>query len=80
MTSSRSALLQLPRLARPEGCYAAHDYWSMSGPDGTLLRAGWAWDFIGPHGPRSAVSEPRGTLPSTSREPAADLTWSGLDD
>ncbi len=53
-------------------CYAAYDYWSMCVPDGTLLRAEWAWDFIGPHGPRSAASDPRGTLPSTSWEPAAD--------
>jgi hypothetical protein len=47
-------------------CYAAYDYWSMCGPDGTLLRAGLAWDFIEPHGPCSAASDPRGTLQSTS--------------
>jgi hypothetical protein len=29
-TSCR-ALLQLPRLARPEGCYVAYDYWSCAG-------------------------------------------------
>ncbi len=46
-------------------CYAAYDYWSMCGPGGSLPRAGLAWDFIGPHGPRSAASDPRGTLPSS---------------
>jgi hypothetical protein len=40
-------------MRRPPGgvCYAAYDYWSRCGPespDGTLLRAGQAWDFIGP--------------------------------
>jgi hypothetical protein len=31
-------------------------YWSMCGPDGTLLRAGLAWVFIGPYGPCSRNS------------------------
>jgi hypothetical protein len=60
-TSSRHVLLQLPRRAHPEGCCA---------PDGTLLRAGLAWAFIGPHGPRSAASDPRGTLSRDPVEPA----------
>ncbi len=64
-TSLRGALLQLLRLARPEGCFAAYDYWSMCGPNGTLLWAGLARDFIGPHGPRSAASDPRGTYQGT---------------
>ncbi len=60
--------------ARSRLCYAAYDNWSMCWPDGKLLRAGLVWDFIGPHGPRSVASDPRGTPPSTSWEPAADLT------
>ena len=41
--------IQLPRQARPEGCVAAYDYWSMCGPAGTLLRAGSAWAYYEAH-------------------------------
>ena len=77
-TSLRRALYSCPRLARPEGCVAAYDYWSMCGLAGTLLRAGSARDFMGPLGPRSATDLEglyQGPHRSQSRTGTTRRTW-----
>jgi hypothetical protein len=56
----------------PGGVYQYIRLWSMCELDGTLLRAGRACDFMGQHGPSSAVPEdlhqgPHGSLPRTRR-------------
>jgi hypothetical protein len=84
-TGSRRALLQLPRLARPEGCYAAYTAIGLCagqtvryyGPDGL----GTSWDRTGrapqhrileglDRAPHASGSRPRaGPTPSRSRGP-----------
>jgi hypothetical protein len=40
-----------------------------------VVRAGWAWAFMGPHGQRSTASDPGETLSRASLEPGAGRTY-----